>query len=49
MKKYITLYEYSKKYKIPFSTLWDRVQAGKIKDIKKVTIERILINSDYKV
>lgn len=49
MAKYISLYAYSKKHKIPFSTIWDRVKAGKIKDIKKVTVTRILINEDYKV
>lgn len=49
MAKYISIYAYAKKHKIPFSTLWDRVKAGKIKDIRIVTIKRIEINQDYKI
>lgn len=47
--KYITPYEYALKHSIPSRTVYAWIKSGKIKDIKKVTVERILINEDYKV
>lgn len=46
--KYITPHAYSKKTGIPKDTVMRWALNGKIKDVKKITITRILINENYK-
>jgi hypothetical protein len=47
--KYISVYAYTKKHNIPFSTVWDRIKAGTLPH-KRETIEKevILIKEDEK-
>jgi predicted DNA-binding transcriptional regulator AlpA len=49
MAKYISVYAYAKKHKIPFSTVWDRIKAGTLPH-KREIIEKevILIKEDEK-
>lgn len=51
MAKYISVYEYALKNGLSNDTLMRWIKKGKVKDIKRVTIEveRIFINKDYKI
>lgn len=50
MPKDITLYAYAKKHKLSVDTLKRWVDKGRIPVTRKtVTVERILINEDYKI
>ncbi len=46
--QYISVYEYALKHKLSNDTLMRWIKKGKITDIKRVVIERVLINKDYK-
>jgi hypothetical protein len=46
--QYISVYEYALKHKLSNDTLMRWIKKGKITDIKRIIVERVLINKDYK-
>lgn len=46
--QYISVYEYALKHNLSNDTLMRWIKKGKITDIKRIIVERVLINKDYK-